>query len=161
MAIPQRIRDFLESQNVPYEELHHSQAFTAQEVAHSLHVSGKRCVKAVVAEKDREIVLVVMPASHRLNFQELKSVLRAHQLEMLVESELVGLFPDCDLGAIPPFGNLYGIDVWVDRAVASTEKIVFCAGTHEDCIRMRYSDFAKLTRPFVGHFSQLGTAQAA
>ena len=161
MAIPQRIRDYLDSQNVPYETLHHSQAFTAQEVAHSLHVSGKKCVKAVVAEGDSKTVIVVIPASHRLNFQELKSALRASQLEMLVERELVGLFPDCDLGAVPPIGNLYGIDVWVDRAVASTEKILFCAGTHEDCIRMRYSDFAKLTRPFVGHFSELGMAQAA
>jgi Ala-tRNA(Pro) deacylase len=161
MAIPQRIRDYLDSQNVPYETLHHSQAFTAQEVAHSLHVSGKKCVKAVMAEGDSKTVMVVIPAAHRLNFQELKSALRAKQLEMLVERELVGLFPDCDLGAVPPIGNLYGIDVWVDRAVASTEKILFCAGTHEDCIRMRYSDFAKLTRPFVGHFSELGMAQAA
>ena len=161
MAIPQRIRDYLDSQNVPYETLHHSQAFTAQEVAHSLHVSGKKCVKAVVAEGDNKTVIVVMPASHRLNLQELKAALKVNQLEMLVESELVGLFPDCDLGAVPPFGNLYGIDVWVDRAVASTEKILFCAGTHEDCIRMRYSDFAKLARPFVGHFSELGMAQAA
>jgi Ala-tRNA(Pro) deacylase len=161
MAIPQRIRDYLDSQNVPYETLHHSQAFTAQEVAHSLHVSGKKCVKAVVAEGDNKTVIVVTPASHRLNLQELKAALKVNQLEMLVESELVGLFPDCDLGAVPPFGNLYGIDVWVDRAVASTEKILFCAGTHEDCIRMRYSDFAKLARPFVGHFSELGMAQAA
>ena len=161
MAIPQRIRDYLDSQNVSYETLHHAQAFTAQEVAHSLHVSGKRCVKVVVARGDNKPLLVVMPASHRLNFQELKSALKANRLEMLVESELVGLFPDCDLGAVPPFGNLYGIGVCVDRAVANTEKIVFCAGTHEDCIRMRYSDFAKLTRPFVGHFSELGTAQAA
>ena len=161
MAIPQRIRDYLDSQNVSYEAIHHSQAFTAQEVAHSLHVSGKKCVKAVVAEADHKIIIVVMPASHRLNFQELKSALKVNQLEMLVESELVDLFPDCDLGAIPPFGNLYGMDVWVDRAVASTERIVFCAGTHEDCIRMRYSDFAKLTRPFVGHFSEPATAQAA
>jgi len=161
MAIPQRIRDYLDSQNVSYEAIHHSQAFTAQEVAHSLHVSGKKCVKAVVAEADHKIIIVVMPASHRLNFQELKSALKVNQLEMLVESELVDLFPDCDLGAIPPFGNLYGMDVWVDRAVASTEKIVFCAGTHEDCIRMRYSDFAKLTRPFVGQFSELAIAQAA
>jgi Ala-tRNA(Pro) deacylase len=161
MAIPQRIRDFLESQDVPYEALHHSQAFTSQEVAHSLHVSGKVCVKAVVAEGDHETVVVVMPAAYRLNFQRLKSTLKANQLEMLVESELVGLFPDCDLGAVPPFGNLYGIDVWVDRAVACTEKIVFCAGTHEDCIRMRYADFAKLARPFVGTFSELGSAQAA
>ncbi|MGD1101124.1 MAG: YbaK/EbsC family protein [Terriglobia bacterium] len=160
MAIPQRIRDYLDSQNVSYETLHHAQAFTAQEVAHSLHVSGKRCVKVVVARGDNKPLLVVMPASHRLNFQELKSALKANRLEMLVESELVGLFPDCDLGAVPPFGNLYGIGVCVDRAVANTEKIVFCAGTHEDCIRMRYSDFAKLTMPFLGHFSEPGTAQA-
>jgi Ala-tRNA(Pro) deacylase len=161
MAIPQRIRDFLDSQSVSYEAIHHTQAFTAQEVAHSLHVSGKKCVKAVVAEGDHKIVIVVTPASHRLNLKELKSALKVNQLEMLVESELVDLFPDCDLGAIPPFGNLYGIDVWVDRAVASSERIVFCAGTHEDCIRMRYSDFARLTRPFVGQFSEMGLAQAA
>ena len=161
MAVPQRIRDYLDSQNVPYEVIHHSQAFTAQEVAHSMHVSGKKCVKAVAAEGDGKTVLVVMPASHRLNLQELKATLKVKHLEMLVESELVGLFPDCDIGAIPPIGNLYGIDVWVDRAVASTEKVIFCAGTHEECIHMRYSDFAKLTRPFLGHFSELGMAQAA
>ncbi len=161
MPIPQRIRDYLDSRNVPYEALHHSQAFTAQEVAHSLHVSGKKCVKAVVAKRDDKPVLVLVPASFRLNFQGLKSALKAHHLELLVESELVGLFPDCDRGAVPPFGNLYGMDVWVDRAVASAENLLVCAGTHEDCIRMRYSDFAKLTQPFVGHFSEEGTAQAA
>ena len=161
MAIPQRILDYLDSQNVSFETLHHSQAFTAQEVAHSLHVSGKKCVKVVVARGDNKPVLVVMPASHRLNFQELKSALKANQMEMLLESELVGLFPDCDLGAVPPFGNLYGIDVWVDRAVASAENVLFCAGTHEDCIRMRYADFAKLTKPFLGHFSEPGAALAA
>jgi Ala-tRNA(Pro) deacylase len=161
MAIPQRIRDYLDSQNVLYETIHHSQAFTAQEVAHSLHVSGKKCVKAVVASGDNKLVIVVTPASHRLNLQELKSALKVNQLELLVESELAELFPDCDLGAIPPLGNLYGIEVWVDRAVANAEKIVLCAGTHEDCIRMRYADFAKLARPFLGHFSDLGAAQAA
>jgi len=161
MPIPQRIRDYLDSQNVPYETLHHSQAFTAQEVAHSLHVSGKKCVKAVVAKGDSKRILVVMPASHRLSFQQLRAALKANQVEMLGEPELVGLFPDCDLGAVPPLGNLYGIEVWVDRAVANAEEILFCAGTHEDCIRMRYSDFAKVTRPYLGHLSELVTAQAA
>lgn len=161
MSIPQRIRDYLDSQGVPYETIHHSQAFTAQETAHSLHVSGKKCVKAVVAEADGRIVLVVIPASYRLSLQQLRSVLRVSQIEMLVEGELIRLFPDCDVGAIPPLGNLYGIEVWVDRAVASTEKVVFCAGTHEDCIRMRYSDLARLARPFVGHFSDSGIPQAA
>jgi Ala-tRNA(Pro) deacylase len=161
MPIPQRIRDYLDSQNVLYEVVHHSQAFTAQEVAHSLHVSGKKCVKAVVAEGDNRTVILVMPASYRLNLQELKTALKARYVEMLVESELTALFPDCEVGAIPPFGNLYGIDVWVDRTVASTEKILFCAGTHEDCVRMRYADFAKLTRPFVSQFCESGMAQAA
>jgi Ala-tRNA(Pro) deacylase len=161
MAIPQRIRDYLDSRNVPYETLHHSEAFTAQEVAHSLHVSGRKCAKAVVARGDDKPVIVVLPAPQRLSFQDLKPALKANRLELLTESELVKLFPDCDLGAVPPFGNLYGIDVWVDRAVASAETVMFCAGTHEDCIRMRYSDFAKLTRPFVGHFSEVETAQAA
>ena len=161
MAIPQRIRDYIDSQNVPYEMLHHSQAFTAQEVAHSLHVSGKKCVKVVVVRGDKKPVMAVVPASHRLIVQELKSALKVNQLEMLVESELAGLFPDCDLGAVPPFGNLYGIGVWVDRAVANTENIVCCAGTHDECIRMRYSDFAKLTQPLLGHFSESGTALAA
>jgi Ala-tRNA(Pro) deacylase len=159
MAIPQRIRDYLESQNVPYEVLHHSQAFTAQEVAHSLHVSGKKCVKGVLAEGDNRTILLVMPASHRLRMQELQAALKAKYVEMLVEDELAALFPDCDIGAIPPFGNLYGIDVWVDRTVASTEQILFCAGTHEECIRMRYTDFAKLTRPFVAEFAESGTTQ--
>jgi Ala-tRNA(Pro) deacylase len=161
MAIPQRIRDYLDSRNVPYEALHHSQALTAQEVAHSLHVSGKRCIKAVVARRDNKPVILLVPTSHRLNFQELKSALKADHVELLVECELVELFPDCDRGAVPPFGNLYGMDVWVDRAVASAENLLVCAGTHEDCIRMRYSDFAKLTQPLLGHFSEAATAEAA
>jgi Ala-tRNA(Pro) deacylase len=161
MAIPQRIRDYLDSQNVSYETLHHSQAFTAQEVAHSLHVSGKQCVKGVVVGGDKKPVIALMPASHRLMLQDLKNALKANYLEMLPESEMVRLFPDCDLGAVPPFGNLYGIDVWVDRAVASQEKILFCAGTHEDCIRMNYSDFARLAHPYLGHFSELREAAAA
>jgi Ala-tRNA(Pro) deacylase len=161
MAIPQRICDYLDSQNIPYDVVHHSQAFTGQEVAHSLHVSGKRCIKAVVVGGDERAVLVVVPASHRLNFQELMAALEVTRLDMLPESELAGLFPDCDLGAVPPFGNLYGIDVWVDRSVADWEEILFCAGTHEDSIRMRYSDFAKLTLPRLGRFAELAAAKAA
>ena len=161
MAIPQRIRDFLDSQNIPFETLHHSQAFTGQEIAHSLHISGQKCVKAVAVAADGKTVLAVIPASHRLNLEELRATLEVSQLEMLHERELVGLFPDCDLGAVPPFGNLYGIEVWVDRAVADAEEILFCAGTHEDCIRMRYSDFSRVALPRLGRFSELGVAKAA
>jgi Ala-tRNA(Pro) deacylase len=161
MAVPQRIRDYLDSQDVPYELLHHSQAFTGQEVAHSLHLSGKRLAKTVVLEGDGKRLMVVIPASYRLNLQELRGVLEVNRLEMLPESELAKLFPDCDLGAIPPFGSLYGLEVWVDRAVSDAEEVVLCAGTHEDCLRMKYGDFAKLAKPRLGRFSEVWAAKVA
>jgi Ala-tRNA(Pro) deacylase len=161
MAVPQRLRDYLDSQAAPYQPLHHTQAFTAQEVAHSLHISGKRLAKTVVLDADGRLAMAVIPASHRLNLQELRAALEANRLEMLPESELVRLFPDCEVGAIPPFGNLYGIEVWVDRTVSDSEEFVFCAGTHEDCLRMKYSDFAKLSNPHVGRFSEVWAAKAS
>jgi len=161
MAIPQRICDYLDSQDIPYDVLHHAQAFTGQDVAHSLHVSGKKCVKAVVVKGDERTALVVIPASHRVSFPELTSALEVSRLDMLPEGQIAELFPDCDLGAVPPFGNLYGLEVWVDRSVADAEQIIFCAGTHEDCVRMRYSDFARLTLPRLGRFAELAVAKAA
>jgi Ala-tRNA(Pro) deacylase len=159
MSIPQRIRDYLDSQKVPYEWLPHPQAFTAQEVAHSLHVSGKRLAKVVVLDTDGRLVMAVLPAS--LNLPELKAELAARHLEMLPESELLKIFPDCDLGAIPPMGNLYGIDVWVDRAVVEAGEIVFTAGTHVDAVRMKYSDYAALVKPHEGRFSEVWASKAA
>jgi len=160
MSIPSRIRDFLDSENVSYEELRHQPAFTGQEVAHTLHLSGKRCAKTVVLEGDGRPVMAVLPASSRLNLQDLRVAMEATHLEMLPESELVKLFPDCERGAIPPLGRLYGMVVWVDRSVSDSEQIIFCAGTHEDCIRMKYSDFAKLALPRISRFSEVQATAA-
>jgi Ala-tRNA(Pro) deacylase len=160
MAIPSRIRDFLDSENVSYEELRHQPAFTGQEVAHTLHLSGKRCAKTVVLDGDGRLVMAVLPASNRLNLQDLRAAMEVTRLEMLPESELIKLFPDCERGAIPPLGRLYGMDVWVDRTISDSEHIVFCAGTHEDCIRMKYSDFAKLARPRISRFSEVWATAA-
>ena len=161
MSIPQRIREYLDSKNVPYEWLPHPQAFTAQEVAHSLHISGKRLAKTVIVNADGRMIMAVLPASHRLVMPELKASLEARHLEMLPEGELAKVFPECDLGAIPPFGNLYGIDVWVDRTIADQGEIVFNAGTHVDAVRMRYHDYAGLAKPRVGRFSEMWGAAAA
>ena len=161
MSIPRRIRDYLDSQKAPYEWLPHPQAFTAQEVAHSLHVSGKRLAKTVILDADGRLVMAVLPASHRLIISELKAALEVRRLEMLPESELAKIFPDCDLGAIPPFGNLYGIEVWVDRTVEESGELVFTAGTHVDAVRMKYSDYAELVKPHVGRFSELWASKAA
>jgi Ala-tRNA(Pro) deacylase len=160
MAIPSRVRDFLDSENVSYEELRHQPAFTGQEVAHTLHLSGKRCAKTVVLEGDGRLAMAVLPASNRLNLQDIQVAMEVARLEMLAESVLCKLFPDCEPGAIPPLGRLYGMEVWVDRAISDSEHIVFCAGTHEDCIRMKYSDFAKLAKPRVSRFSQVWATAA-
>jgi Ala-tRNA(Pro) deacylase len=161
MAIPQRIRDYLDSQNMAYEPIHHSRSFTGQETAHALHMSGKRLAKTVVLDGDGKLVMAVVPASHRLSLQELRALLEVNRLEMLPESELAKHFPDCDTGAVPPFGNLYGLATWVDRLLSDAEEIAFCAGTHEDCIRMKYADFSKLCKPRLGRFSEVWEAKAA
>jgi Ala-tRNA(Pro) deacylase len=161
MSIPRRIRDYLDSQKAPCEWLPHPQAFTAQEVAHSLHVSGKRLAKTVILNADGRLVMAVLPASHRLIMPEMKAALEVRHLEMLPEGELAKIFPDCDLGAIPPFGNLYGIEVWVDRTVEESGELVFTAGTHVDAGRMKYSDYAELVKPHVGRFSELWASKAA
>ena len=161
MSIPQRIRCYLDSEQVDYEWLPHPQAFTAQEVAHSLHVSGKRLAKTVLLEADGRLVMAVLPASHRLSLPELKAGLGVRRLALLPEGELAKLFPDCELGAVLPFGNLYGIDVQVDRAVAECEEIFFVAGTHWDAVRMKYADYAALVKPRVSQFSEVWMPKAA
>jgi Ala-tRNA(Pro) deacylase len=161
MPIPQRVREYLDSKDVPHEWVHHAQAFTAQEVAHSVHVSGKHLAKTVVLSADDRLVMCVIPASHRLNLAELRALLEVKHLAMLPEDELAKSFPDCELGAIPPLGNLYGVEVWVDRALTESEEIVFCAGSHVDCVRMKYSDYAALVTPHVGRFSDLWGTVAA
>ena len=159
MSVSQRIRDYLDSQKVSYECVPHAQAFAAQEVAQTLHVSGKRFAKVVVLEADGRLLMAVLPASHRLHLHELKEKLADVQhLEMVPEGELAKFCPDCELGAIPPFGHLYGMDVWVDRALSESEEIMFNAGSHTDAIRMKYSDFAKLVMPQVARFAELFAA---
>jgi Ala-tRNA(Pro) deacylase len=161
MSISRRIREFLDENDIQYEWLPHPQAYTSQEVAHSLHISGKRLAKTVLVDADGCLNMAILPASLRLSLGKLQDVLQAKRIEMLAESELAELFPDCDLGAIPPFGNLYGMDVWVDKSVAASDELVFTAGTHRDAIRMRYSDFAALVNPRVGQFAEMFSVAAA
>jgi len=161
MSIPQRIRTYLDSQNVTFEWLRHPEAFTAQEVAHALHLSGKRLAKTVVVSADGRMVMVILPASHRLVMSELRGVLEAREVHLVPEEQLASTFPGCDLGAIPPLGDLYGMQVWVDRTIADQEDIVFNAGTHADAVKMKYHDFAALSKPRLGRFSEIRAAMAA
>jgi Ala-tRNA(Pro) deacylase len=124
-------------------------AITAQEVAESEHVPGKDVAKTVIVIAEDRAVMVLVPATRRLQFSRLAGALGASQVLLADEEELETLFPDCEIGAMPPFGNLYGIDVYVDRPLTEDERIVFRAGTHTDTISMKYVYFARLVEPTI------------
>jgi Ala-tRNA(Pro) deacylase len=154
MAIPASIDKFLKESGMDYSLLEHPRAFTAQEEAAVTHVPGKAWAKAVVCFADDQPILAVLPAHHTVDEARLRSVVGARSLRLAKEDEFVSLYPDCEAGAMPPFGPLFSQRVFVDRSLASDPEIVFNAGTHTDAIRMRYGDFAALVRPVVGDFAE-------
>jgi len=149
------VQEFLRRGNVAYTVFQHSPAFTAQEEAAVTHVPGRNWAKAVVCFADGEPIQAVVPANREVDLQRLADLAGASDVRLADESELLWLYPDCELGAMPPFGPLYRQRVYVDEALARDEEVVFNAGTHTDAICMRYADFAVVARPTVGRFSFL------
>jgi len=152
MPILKRLRDYLDRQNVPYQVLAHHEAYTAPEIAHTLHVSGKMLAKVVMVKADERFVMTVLPSNWQVDFTRLKEVLEARHVHLATEDEFKGLFPDCQIGTMPPFGNLYGVDVYVDQSLTEDEEIVFQAGTHFGAVKLRYRDFEALVHPKVAEF---------
>jgi Ala-tRNA(Pro) deacylase len=142
-----RLKSFLDQERVGYQDISHKSDYTSQEIAADTHTPGQRFAKTLVVRIDGRFVLVVLPAHHRLDFERLKFVLDADAAVLANEDEMRRLFPDAEVGAEPPFGNLYGIPVFSSMELAADEWITFNAGTHQDAIRMRYSDFLRLVRP--------------
>jgi Ala-tRNA(Pro) deacylase len=142
-----KLREFLEKEKVSYQRELHRTAYTAQEVAAEEHVSGDVVAKTVVLRADEHVLLAVLPASARTDLEKVKLLLGAKSVRLASEIELTGLFPDCEVGAMPPFGNLYGLPTYVDTALAKDEEILFNAGTHQETIRMKFADFARLAQP--------------
>jgi Ala-tRNA(Pro) deacylase len=156
MPIVEKLRRYLDESHVRYEALSHPTAYTAQEIAALQHVKGRDFAKVVVAATLTGPVMVVLPATRRLDLLKLGAALESHDpVRLAHEDEFAQLFAPCEPGAMPPFGNLFGIRVFVDRSLTSEDTIVFQAGTHADTVRMRYADFAKLARPVVGDFTLL------
>lgn len=153
MSIPRHIADFLESHQVDYLHMIHASRYTAQETAQAQHVSGDELVKTVIVMADGRIVMAVVPASCHIDLDRLRHLLRAHTIRLAEETEFQDLFEECELGAMPPFGNLYDREVWIDDTLRNRPTIVFNAGTHMDAIRMDREDFEDLVHPHAGSFA--------
>ena len=153
MPILKKLQEYLDSHKVKYQVLSHSVAYTAQEIAALQHIPGKQMAKVVMLKRNGKPFMAVVPATYRINFARLRDLL-GERVEMETESEFRGLFPGCETGAEPPFGNLFNIEVWVDTSLTQNEEIVFNAGTHRQTVRMRHEDFARLAEPKVGSFAE-------
>jgi Ala-tRNA(Pro) deacylase len=154
MADVQTIHEFLRKARVPYTVLPHSPAYTAQEEAAAMHVPGRDFAKVVVCFVDGQPIEAVLPAHLAVNLELLRKIVGGSEIRLAREDDLRRLFPDCEAGAMPPFGPLYGQQVFVDLALTEELEIVFNAGTHTEAIRMRWSDFAISVRPMVGRFAE-------
>ncbi len=143
----QRIRDYLDSHNVKYKIIKHTMAFTAQEIAASVHISGHELAKTVIIRLDGRLAMAVLPASYKVNFGVLRDIVGSRNIELATEQEFKYRFPDCDLGAIPPFGNLWNMEVFVSERLSLNDEIVFNAGSHTELFRMKYKDYEKLVVP--------------
>jgi Ala-tRNA(Pro) deacylase len=135
--------------DVPFAEQRHPSAYTAQEVAASDHIPGKILAKVVIVEADDQPAMLVVPATERVDLDKAAAVLGAEEVRLAREDEFADAFPDCEPGAMPPFGNLYGMDVYVDQALSENMNMVFQAGTHTETMGIRFDDFERLARPAV------------
>lgn len=150
----QKLKQYLDAERIAYQIATHRRAFTSQGVAQAAHVSGQEFAKCVILMTgDGRTIMAVLPGPRHVSLP-LVSEMLGQQVRLAREDEFASLFPGCELGAEPPFGNLYDLPVYVDDALARDPEIVFNAGTHTETIRMRYSDFARLVRPVVGPISR-------
>ena len=148
-----KLKEFLDSHHIKYVTISHSPVYTAQQIAASAHIRGRELAKTVMVKIDGRMAMAVLPASYKVDFDLLKGAARASAVELASEEEFKEMFPDCEIGAMPPFGNLYGMDVFVADSLAEDEEIAFNAGSHSELIRLSYKDFESLVGPKVVKFA--------
>jgi Ala-tRNA(Pro) deacylase len=148
-----KLKEFLQKENVKYVSILHSTAYTAQEVAASAHVTGKELAKTVIVELDGKMAMAVLPANRKIVLQDLREVTGSDQVKFATEEEFRLKFPECETGAMPPFGNLYGMDVYLAESLTANDQIAFNAGSHSEVIRMSFIDFERLVKPKVVSFT--------
>lgn len=150
-----KLKAFLDENKIKYVSLQHSSAYTAQEIAAKAHIPGKDLAKTVIIKIDGKMAMAVLPASYKVSFDNLKDTLKVKEVRLAYEQEFIDKFPDCEAGAMPPFGNIYGMDVFVAESLAEDEEIAFNACSHTELIKMSFSDFEKLVKPKRIKFSVL------
>lgn len=155
------LREYLDKHGIRYRVISHSPAYTAQGIARLTHTSGKELAKSVVIKKDGELVMAVLPASFHVDLELFKSSTHAKTVELACEDEFKDRFPECETGAMPPLGNLYGIEVFAEESLAKDEEITFNACSHRDLIRLAWSDYEKLAQPKLIRFRADRTVEAA
>jgi len=147
-----KLTDHLDTNGVKYLVLKHSPAFTAQEIAASAHLPGRELAKTVMVKVDGKMAMAVLPASSMVDFTMLRDGIGARAVELATEAEFKGLFPECEVGAMPPFGNLYNMNVYVEAGLKEDNEIAFNAGTHKELVRLPYADFERLVSPKILDF---------
>jgi len=148
-----KLKDFLDSHKVKYVTIKHSIAYTTQEIAASAHIPGKEMAKTVIIKVDGKMTMAVLPASNKIDFALFKRNIRAKDIQLANEQEFEYTFPQCDVGAMPPFGNLYDMDVFVAKSLTEDEEITFNAGSYSELMKVAYKDFERLVNPKIVKFS--------
>jgi Ala-tRNA(Pro) deacylase len=159
MPANNKLMEFLDSHKVKYVTMAHSTAYTAQEIASLAHIRGEEFAKTVIVRIDGAMAMAVLPASHHVDLPLLRAAAKGMKIALASETDFRDKFPECETGAMPPFGQLYGMPVFVDESLTRDKEIAFNAGTHHELIRLSYEDFSRLVQPKVAKFST--TAEAA
>jgi len=147
MSLSKRLEDFLKKKKIKFQKIVHAETFTSQQTAQAEHMSGRQVAKVVIVKADGKDVMAVLPASHKLDLVKLKSVLKAKELRLEEEQEFIKIFPDCEKGAMPPFGALYDVPLYIDKSFTENKSISFNAGNHKESVKMTYEDYEKLAKP--------------
>jgi Ala-tRNA(Pro) deacylase len=157
----QKLRKFLDDNNVKYVVITHSKAYTSQGIAASAHISGKLLAKTVMLNKDGELCMAVLPASKQVDLSMFAKLTDSKEVSLASESDFRDRFPDCEVGAMPPFGNLYGLKVYMDTSLARDKEVAFNAGSHLELVKLDYRDFARLAKPTILELATHTTRHAA
>jgi Ala-tRNA(Pro) deacylase len=143
----ERVTRYLDEQNVKYVIMQHSRAYTAQEVAEAVHVTGRHFAKCVMVKIDGRLAQAVLPATDHVDLKRMAQSVGASAVELAKEDEFKDSFPDCEVGAMPPFGNLFGMEVFVSPHLTAADRIAFNAGSHTDVMQLSYDAFERLVKP--------------